>query len=345
MQRKIKGFSLAAALNVTLLMANVIAPQAMAAESVISPTPTGGTDFNQALLPPTGLYGGLALIPGPETPYSTDANSHRVQGGGAKAKAVIGAAGLLYVYPTELFGGSIASSIQASAWDICLTPFSSTGSTLSSIGECKGGIGDIYADVFYWSKNVGLFGAIPGPSKYIPYGLTIAGGLAMKAPTGASYVPSNLLNFASNLWIFTPNLAITYNTGPNLSLGDSTQFSARLFLPFAARNPTTGYQSGNSFDLDFAVSEIFGNWQVGAAGYYTLQYEDDDGFNVATGLRCPGAACIDGNRNGQLAIGPAIQYTFPDSGVFVKAKYSADVWSKNNLSEQTLTLQIGMKIF
>lgn len=36
---------------------------ANAGESVIPPTPIGGTDIGQAILPPTGLYGGMGIIP------------------------------------------------------------------------------------------------------------------------------------------------------------------------------------------------------------------------------------------------------------------------------------------
>lgn len=338
MQREIHrlGFGLVSILSLTLSV-----EVAFAGESIINPEPVGGTDLNQALLPPPGLYGGMAALTPPAiSPHITDTNGNILPPGeDMKLKAFIGAAGALYVYPWQVFGGSLASSLQVSVWSLSLAPNSNPGAVIRASA-----FGDIYSDAFFWSKNVGLFGATPGESKHIPYGLTVAGGFAFKAPTGG-YSAVNPLNVGSNLWILTPNLAMTYNTGPNWSLGDSTQFSARLFMSFPLKNPTTNYQSGDVLDVDYSISQIFGNWQAGVTGYYTYQYTNDVGVNAVTGLKCPSAACIDGNRNGQFAIGPVVQYTFPDSGVQIKAKWTTDPWAKDNIKEQQFIVQIAMKLF
>jgi hypothetical protein len=254
-----------------------------------------------------------------------------------RVKAYVGALGLLYVYPWQVFGGSISTSLQLSYWSLFIGPNAPPAHYGHAIG-----LGDVYSDAFYWSKNIGLFGATPGESKHIPYGLTVAGGFAFKAPTG-EYDANAPFSVGSNLWILTPNVALTYNTGPSWSLGDSTQLSARLFNSFPLRNSATRYQSGNVVDVDWSISQIFGAWQVGVAGYYAYQYTNDVGTNLVSGLKCPGPACIDGNRNGQAAIGPVLQYDFPN-GVVVKAKYSANYWSKNIDTTHYFTLQIGMKI-
>jgi hypothetical protein len=310
-----------------------------AGETVISPEPIGGTDLNQALLPPTGLYGGLAYVgPPDQARHFTDTNGNVLPPSeDVKVKAFIGAVGLLYVYPWKPFGGSIATSLQMSYWDLFIGPTSPP-----TYGR-RTGFGDIYSDAFYYSKYLGLMGATAGGSEHIPYGLTVAGGFAFKAPTGA-YVVTNSFNVGSNLWILTPNIAVTYNTGPNWSLGDSTQLSARLFTSFPMKNGATNYQSGNVVDVDWSISQVFGRLQVGVAGAYAYQFTNDTGTNVISGLRCPSAACVDGNRNGQFAIGPVLEYTFPN-GIFIKAKYSANVWSKNTDTTHYSTIQIGMKLF
>jgi hypothetical protein len=137
---------------------------------------------------------------------------------------------------------------------------------------------------------------------------------------------------------------VTYNTGPNWSLGDSTQLSARLFVSFPLTNTATNYTSGEVLDVDWSISQIFGNWQAGLAGFYTYQFTDDVGTNILTGVKCPSPACIDGNRNGQFALGPILQYTFPDSGVTIKAKYSKDLWAKDSLNTGYFVFSIAMKI-
>jgi hypothetical protein len=313
-----------------------------AAESVIQATPVGGTDINQALLPPPGFYGGIAAIPWAEAPALTNTYGNRLPiSENVKVIAAIGAVAGLYVYPWQPFGGTIATSLQVPVWSLCLGPES-----LPSVGTCRSGLGDIYSDAFLWSKNIGLFGVTPGASKFIPYGLTVEAGFAFKAPTG-SYNATNSFNIGANLWIFTPNVALTYNTGPNWSFGDSTQLSARLFLSFPTTNPATNYKSGNVLDVDWSATQIFGNWQAGITGYYTYQFTNDVGINIFNGVNCPGIAgvtCIDGDRNGQFAIGPVIQYTFPDSGVAIKAKFTTDLWAKNNLVDRILVLSIAMRL-
>jgi hypothetical protein len=313
-----------------------------AAESVIQATPVGGTDINQALLPPPGFYGGMAALPWAEAPHITDTRGHIVPPSqDVKVVAAIGAVAGLYVYPWQPFGGTIASSLQLPVWSLCLGL-----EQVSSIGTCRSGLGDIYSDALLWSKNVGLFGVTPGASKFIPYGLTVEAGFSFKAPTG-QYNVNNSFNIGANVWIFTPNLAVTYNTGPNWSFGDSTQLSARLFLSFPTTNPATNYKSGNVLDVDWSATQIFGNWQAGITGYYTYQFTNDVGVNNFNGVNCPGIVgltCIDGDRNGQFAIGPVIQYTFPESGVAIKAKFTTDLWAKNNLIDRILVVSIAMRL-
>lgn len=314
---------------------------AQAGEGITNPTPVGGTDLNQALLPPTGLYGGVAALPpvnggphynnefGQNNPFAEDIHIH----------VFAAAAGALYVYPWEVFGGRIGTSIQIPFYTLELAP-----NAVHGFATNRSGLSDIYSDAFYWSKNVGLFGATPGSSEHIVYGLTVAGGFAFKAPTGV-YVATNSFSTGSNLWLMTPNVALTYNTGPNWSLGDSTQVSARLFATFPLQNSATGYRSGDVLDVDWSVSQKFGDWQAGVAGFVTYQYTADVGTNKVSGLACPSAACIDGNRFGEFGLGPVVEYHVPGTPVSIKAKFTHDLWAKNNLFNNVALLAVSMKLY
>ena len=301
-----------------------------AGESVIPPTPVGGTDIGQAILPPPGLYGGMGVLPFDRTEQFRGFDAQPVPAAvnlRLPHDEVI-AAGLLYTYPFEIFGGSIASSIQAAFYNICFD----FGFEVK-VG-CVGGLADTYSDLFYWSKNVGLVGVTPG-NLQLPYGLYVAGGFAMKAPTGL-YKATNFINPGANLWLAIPNLAVTYTTGPNWSLGDSTEISGRLFFGVPFQNPATLYTSGNVIDVDWSVTQLFGNLRVGVAGYYESQVSND----TLNGVYQPHGGQFTG-----AAIGPILEYIFPDSGVAIKAKYLRSFYARNNIDLQFLALSIAMKLY
>jgi hypothetical protein len=131
------------------------AQAAIAGESIISPEPIGGTDLNQALLPPPGLYGGLGAIAPPTVdPHFTDTNGRNLPlSQDVRAKSFIGALGGLYVYPWQVFGGTLASSLQVSVWSVSLAPNAPPNNNYTE----RSGFGDIYSDAFFWSKNIGLW--------------------------------------------------------------------------------------------------------------------------------------------------------------------------------------------
>jgi hypothetical protein len=303
---------------------------ANAGESVLPPTPVGGTDISQAILPPTGLYGGMGVLPFDRTQQFRGFDRKPVPAASnleLPHDEVI-AAGLLYVYPFQVFGGSLASSIQAAFYHICYD----VGRDASR--GCVGGLADTYSDIFYWSKNVGLAGVSPGTLQ-LPYGLYVAGGLAMKAPTGV-YHTDNFINPGANLWLAIPNLAATYTTGPNCSLGDSTEISGRLFFGVPFQNPTSLYTSGNVIDVDWSVTQLFGNLRVGVAGYIETQVSND----TANGVQVP-----HGGKFMGASIGPVLEYIFPESGVAIKAKYLRTFDARNNIDLQFLALGIAMKLY
>ncbi len=162
----------------TLVALGSAVERAKAAETVIPITPPGGTDLSQALLPPPGLYSALVTIPYNEAQHYYDYNGKLVPIQQNLALQIpITAAAFAYVYPLDVFGGKLATSIVISFYDL---GYQIGGGAVSGH---QAGLADTYSDVAYWTKNVGLFGVTPGKAP-LAYGLNIAAGLAMKLPTG-----------------------------------------------------------------------------------------------------------------------------------------------------------------
>ena len=65
-------------------------------------------------------------------------------------------------------------------------------------------------------------------------------------------------------------------------------------------------------DIDFAVSEHIGRWQVGVTGYYLKQFNDDTrgGVSVAP----------DGRRSEVLSLGGVRNYDIPEARTSIKFK-------------------------
>ena len=94
------------------------------------------------------------------------------------------------------------------------------------------------------------------------------------------------------------------------------------FLDIARKNSATGYRNGMVLDVDMAVSEVVGRWQLGVAGYYARQIADDR----LNGQRVPG------NRFASAAVGPVVAYNIPDCKCSVKFKAQFSVFTRNSLA-------------
>ena len=300
---------------------------ALSAESIVPVTPPGSTDVDQAFLPPPGLYGGLVTLPFNQNSSAFDSKGHAVPAAyNAHISLQLYVPLLLYVYPFKLFGGSLGSSF--------VQPFEHLSYSLGySPHVSQFGTADAYSDIFYWTKNVGLLGATPGPMP-LSYGLSVAGGFALIIPDGG-YTTKRALNLGSNAWVLDPNVALTYNTGSKLSFGDNTQLSTRLFYGIPQKNPATHYTSGNIMDVDWSATQQFGALRLGVAGYYQKQLTDDQ---TGTGVHLP-----NGNRFTAAGIGPVVEYFIPKWNMFLKAKYTNTFYHKNYVDEQFLVLSAAFK--
>lgn len=297
---------------VCALVAAIQSSAGYAAEGPTFGGPVGGTDIRNAYLPSaTGFYAGFIYGYG---------HSSQLYGAGGKPQNLnvatnnnIFGAGVLYVYPFKLFGGTVASSLQQAYYSGRLT----LGPTTNNVR----GFGDLYSDLFAWSKYFG------NTANGLPVGLTAKFAYSMIFPTGA-YNKTALTSPGHNTTYYIPNFALTYLTGPSV-LGDGTEFSVHFFLDIAGTNDATHYHNSPVFDVDWAISERLARWQFGITGFYANEMGDDR----INGVTVPG-----GRRFGAMSMGPVAAYDIPEIKGSVKLKVLIPVYARNSVANTMVYL-------
>lgn len=311
---------------VILLATSMIMTNAMAAESPIYGGPIGGSDMGSAYLPPKpGLYMGAGYVGFTSDRYQ-DVNGNSIHIDNS-FDASAGVVGLNYVYKNKIFDGSVSSSLQVGYGQRCI-----------SFGQrnCRSGFSDVYSDVFFWSKYLGDDKAADPSRAHLPYGLTVGGGLGVTVPSGR-YDKNAQVNTGGNTWIISPNVALTYLTGPEYSLGgDGTEFSARLYYSMPLENPDTNFEAGNVVNVDWAITQRYGYWQVGIAGQQAKQL---DGDTLANGTRTNSKKFSSGS------VGPVASVFLPSIGSQLKVKAAANYDAENTFSGYSLVMVMGWNVF
>jgi hypothetical protein len=314
-----------------------------AAEVYQTTTPGATTDIRAAELPPEpgfyavgGLWGnwrdnlrddnGNAMFP------DTDDRLQQGQLGG------------LYVYPDEVLGGRMASSLVFAYGKHDLTI---TNTLPVDLSDKHTAFFDAYSDVFFWSKSwyegpppASLGQPVPGPGFIppMPVGFTLGLGLGVTIPIG-SFDSSTVGSPGFNNWVLSPNIAFTYRTQPIFL--EATEFSARIFYNhnFEREDATGGfnYRDGDYISADFAVTERFDRFQFGLAGNIKWQVEDDEGS-----LAVP---ALDGQRHKSLRIGPIVSIDFPEQRTTVSLKFLTDVYTRNAFDGSYLQLNFIRKLW
>lgn len=312
-----------------------LAPENVYAAQGLTPAgPIGGTDMNQALTPPSGLYGGLVYgYVHYNDWYFDDSKGHPIDDG-----THFGALGLMYVYDTKLFGGSVLSSMsigyQTLTFGYNETALNPTGTYYDAEG-----LMDMYTDIFFWTRFFPgkAFTSQPKGS-FIPYGLGIGGGLGMTWPTGA-FDEDDPFNVGSNHYTFSPSIAATWTT-PSLigkALGDATQFSARVFYNHYTENEDLEFTNGALLSVDYAITQLSGAWQYGIQGNAFKQVSGDDlGAKAIAMGRTK-------NRTESINLGPIVQYNFlvKNKPYFAKAKIGSNVHCRNGADTILAVLVLG----
>jgi hypothetical protein len=179
--------------------------------------------------------------------------------------------------------------------------------------HCQAGVGDPYVEID-WSRYFGKL----RPSKFsgaypIPEGLSIMVGFGIVLPWGRfdhSDPLNQALSIGTNIWDFAPSIALTYTTPPILAEG--TEFSAKFYWNNYLENPATHYRTGDLLDIDFAITEHVGRFQVGVTGFYAFQIEDDKQFGVPVPP--------DGRQGEVLKVGGVVNYDMPEYAASVRVK-------------------------
>ena len=297
----------------------------LAVEGPTAAGPIGGTDIRSALLPPPGFYGG--------TIQAGAATFDFVDGHGKKIPALkdahlskeVGGPFLYYVPDLKVLGGSIGLGGIIPVGNQCGHLF------IGEENRCAAGVGDPYVEID-WARFFGRY----KPSRYagaypIPEGLSVMLGLGIVLPAGTFDHTDPLVqaeSMGTNIWDFAPTIALTYTTPPLLA--DGTEFSAKFYWNSYLENPATRYSTGDVLDLDFAVSEHIGRWQVGVAGNYALQVDDDK----LAGIRVP----PDGRQGAILQLGGVAGYDLPQYAASMKLKATTSLFAENTVTSWSVVL-------
>jgi len=294
---------------------------ALAIEGSSTAGPIGGTDIRSAQLPPPGVYGGLIGFHAYAKQFA-DGNGNTIPAFDAlDLQRWRAGAFLLYVPDIQVFGGSVGIGAMVPAGIDCGHVFASMPK------RCISGIGDPYIEV-NWSRFFGTVRPSRYPGAYpIAEGLTVALGFGAVIPAGRydALDAAQGLTVGNNLWVFAPTAAFTYMTKPILAEG--TEFSARVYWNNYLTNPATQYSTGSLVNVDFAITERIGRFQLGFAGFYAFQIADDKLFGVTLPP--------DGRRAEVLNLGGVLAYDMPEYGASLKIKALTFVLSRNNVADSS----------
>ncbi len=303
-----------------------------AAEGTTAAGPIGGPDIRSAFLPRPGLYGAFISL-GTTTDQVRDGSGHPRAGLDAVGiQAITAGAALLYVPDLDLFGGSIGFAGVFGGGLICGQIVSTKPS------RCQSGFGDSYVEMS-WSRFFGVTRPAREKGAFgIRQGLAISAGLGGVLPSG-QYNPatqaSNGVTVGKNIWDIAPTVAFTYTTPPLIA--DGTEFSTKIYLNNYLTNSATDYKSGSLVDVEFAISEHIGRWQVGAAGYYLRQIADDRQYGIPI--------APDGRRVEVLSLGGVADYAMADIDASIKLKLRSTVFAYNSATAQTFILTFAKKLY
>lgn len=194
-----------------------------------------------------------------------------------------------YTFATKVFGGQLGVSLGIGAGPstadlngtLTATAGPITVTRQGEISETRGGVSDLYPTMtLRWNKGV---------DSWMVYG-------SGDIPVG-TYDPSQLVNFGIGHGAMDGGVGYTYfdeKTGH--------EFSVVTGLTYNLINPSTNYQNGIDWHVDWGASQfITKQFQLGLVGYFYDQLTPDGGCIQEL---CPFQSRV-------AAIGPQIGYLFP----------------------------------
>lgn len=304
---------------------------AYAVEGAVAAGPIGGSDIRSAILPPPGLYGGLVALYNNVTQYN-DGSGHAAPGLSVGLKNYVGGAFFLYVPDMKLFDGRIGLSGFVPADQNC-------GQLVSALPKhCIAGIGDPYFELS-WSRSFGHVRPPTTPGAFpIIEGLVLDVGIGAVLPIGTYNQQTQSMNGVTpgnNTFDLAPSVAATYTTPPWLA--DGTEFSAKLYWDNYGINPFTQYQASSLFDVDFAVTEHMGRFQLGPSGFYLFQTGQDRQYG--------GVVPPDGKRLEYFALGGVLNYDMAEENAEIRFKANTTVLAQNGVVAKLFVISFAKKFY
>ncbi|XSG81619.1 MAG: SphA family protein [Methyloligella sp. ZOD6] len=306
----------AAGVLVCALTVGIGSNPALAVEGPIAAGPIGGIDIHAGQLPPAGLYGGALGYFAGTTDFKGPDGETLPDFRDADLKRQYLAPYLMYVPDWKVLDGSVGIVGYLPMGNQCGHLF------VGEAENCSTGFGDPYVELD-WSRSFGHYRPSRDPEAYpIFEGLSVLFGFGVTFPVGSYDDDDRLeqvLSMSTNIWDFSPTVGITYATPPILLEG--TEFSARFFWNNYLKNPSSRYTTGDLLNIDFAITERWGRYQFGLAGYYAWQVEDDRWDRFALPAH--------GWQVESLGIGPIVNYDMPEYDASLKVKSFFTVHERN----------------
>jgi hypothetical protein len=304
-----------------------------AVEGATAAGPIGGSDIRSAILPSPGFYGGVVGL------YNNVTQFHDGTGHPAPALNAVGltdniaGAFFLYVPDFKLFDGRIGLAGFVAGGQDC-------GQLVSAVPRrcTETGLADPYFELS-WSRSFGqlrpptVAGAFP-----IVQGLVLDFGIGAVLPIGnynQQLQEMNGVTLGNNTFDLAPSVAVTYTTPPLIA--DGTEFSAKFYWDNYATNPITQYHASSLLDVDFALTEHIGRFQVGPAGFYVFQTGQDRQFGTVVPP--------DGRRLEYMAVGGVINYDISEYNALIRFKANTTVFSQNGVVAKLFVLTLAKKLF
>jgi hypothetical protein len=198
-----------------------------------------------------------------------------------------------YVFGTPVLGGQLAVGMTGAAGrnstsingTLTASIGGFTATRAGSISDDRGGFADLYPQAsLRWNSGV---------NNFMVY-------MTGDAPVG-TYDSTRLANFGIGHGAIDGGVGYTYfnpQTGHELSV--VTGLTGNFV------NPSTDYQNGIDWHLDWGVSQFLTKqWQIGAVGYVYKQLTADTGALPILG----------DNKSQVVGVGPQIGYIFPIGGM------------------------------
>jgi hypothetical protein len=247
-----------------------------------------------------GLFGSLAATPAVpgwswvtiylHSDVAAGAGQQFPRGGrvdvGINGRADLALFGPTYTFATPVLGGQLAAAVFGAAGrseaSAALSLTGPMGNTIAlSRTQDLTSFGDVVPQVtLKWNM---------GENNFMVYG---TGGI----PVG-DYDPNRLANLGLGHGAIDFGAGYTY-----LNPQSGNEFSVVAGATYNFKNPSTQYQSGVDFHVDWGASHFFTKqFQLGVVGYYLQQVTDDFGAPPSLG----------GFRGRIAGIGPQVGFLFP----------------------------------